>query len=191
MTYDSMIRLDFQCLLSFQSGTKTVFHFQWRRNIKTTAYWNRGYRKKKISRLSFKIKIKRSSVHVNIYFKVYYFLTYSSSSWNHLMPHTPLESQNHEGWKRLLRSSSSTVHLPPILLTDHIPQCHISMVLEHLQGWWHHHRPGQPVPLHHHSYWEETFLNIQPEPSLALLEDIPSWPITINVPLKKQNYVIF
>jgi len=31
----------------------------------------------------------------------------------------------------------------PIIPTDHIPQCHISMVLEHLHGQWLHHPPGQ------------------------------------------------
>ena len=31
--------------------------------------------------------------------------------------------------------------------TNHIPQCHIYTVLEHLQGWWFRHLPGQPVPI--------------------------------------------
>ena len=34
-----------------------------------------------------------------------------------------------------------SVH-PPMLI-NHVPRCHISMVLEHLQGWWLHHLPGQ------------------------------------------------
>jgi len=29
--------------------------------------------------------------------------------------------------------------------TKHVPECHISVVLEHFQGWWLHHFPGQPV----------------------------------------------
>ena len=30
---------------------------------------------------------------------------------------------------------------------DHVPQCNICMFLEHLQGWWFYHPPGQPVPV--------------------------------------------
>ena len=58
--------------------------------------------------------------------------------------------------------------------TAHVPQCHIHTALEHLQGWWLHHLPGQPVPLPHHSYWEETFPNIQPEHHLAQRKPITS-----------------
>ena len=55
-------------------------------------------------------------------------------------------------------------HQPiPIMPTDHVPQCHIHTVLEHLHGRWLHHLPGQPVPLQHRSFWEEIFLYIQPE----------------------------
>jgi len=37
---------------------------------------------------------------------------------------------------------------------------------------WIHHLPEQPVPLHCHSYWEDSFPNVQPEPPLAQLEAI-------------------
>jgi len=37
-------------------------------------------------------------------------------------------------WKRPLRSSGPTIYLSPILPTDHVPQCDISIVLEHLSG---------------------------------------------------------
>jgi len=80
-----------------------------------------------------------------------------------------MESQNHQDWKRPLWSSRPTVHLPPLLSTARVPQCRISMVLEHLQGWWLHHLPEQPVPVPNHSIGEEVFpstqldLNIQPE----------------------------
>ena len=53
--------------------------------------------------------------------------------------------------------------------TDHIPQCHISVVLEDLQGWLLHHLPGQPVPLHH-CFGEVLFPNIRPEPLLVQLK---------------------
>ena len=36
--------------------------------------------------------------------------------------------------------------------------------------------PWAAVPLHHHSFWEEIFPNIQPEPPRAQLEVIPSCP---------------
>ena len=52
--------------------------------------------------------------------------------------------------------------------TNHVPQCHISTVMGHLQEWWLHHLPGQPVPVPHHSFWEEIFPNIQPEAPLPL-----------------------
>ena len=44
--------------------------------------------------------------------------------------------------------------------SGHVSQCNISTLLEHLQEWWLHHFPGQPVPLPHHSFWEEFFPNI-------------------------------
>ena len=40
-------------------------------------------------------------------------------TWGNLVPDT--ESQNHNGWKRLLRSSSPTIHLPLILPTKCSP----------------------------------------------------------------------
>ena len=42
--------------------------------------------------------------------------------------------------------------------TNHVSQCHISAFLEHLQGWWLDHHPGQPVPLHHHFFENKFFL---------------------------------
>lgn len=42
--------------------------------------------------------------------------------------------------------------------TDCVPPCHISTVGAHLQGWWHHHFPGQPIPVPHCS--EKKFLLI-------------------------------
>ena len=37
----------------------------------------------------------------------------------------------------------------PMAGLDRVLQCHIYTVLKHLQGWWLHHLPGQPVPLQH------------------------------------------
>ena len=51
------------------------------------------------------------------------------------------------------------------------------MFLEHLQGWWLHHLPGQPIPVPDLSLREELFPNIQPESPLVQLEAIPSSPI--------------
>ena len=54
---------------------------------------------------------------------------------------------------------------PPYTLTS---QCHISPFLEHLQGRWLHHLPGQPVPTHYHSSWEnlrkENLRKFSPQP---------------------------
>jgi len=59
--------------------------------------------------------------------------------------------------------------------TDHVSQCHISLVLEHLLGQWLHHLPGQPVPLYYQSFWEEVFLNIQSEPTLRFITGTSLW----------------
>lgn len=50
------------------------------------------------------------------------------------------ESQNHKGWKCGLDPS------PPRPLNN-VPQCHIYMTIENLQGQWFHHFPGQPIPM--------------------------------------------
>ena len=47
--------------------------------------------------------------------------------------------------------------------TDHVPQCHISTVLEHLQGRWFHHLPGQPLTVPDRTFGEEITPNIQPD----------------------------
>jgi len=52
------------------------------------------------------------------------------------------------------------------------------MFLKHLQGQWLHHLPGQPIPVHHHSFREEILPNIPPEPPLLHLEAITSSCIT-------------
>jgi len=62
--------------------------------------------------------------------------------------------------------------------TNHVSQCHIHTVFEHLQGQWLHHLPGQPIPIHHHSFSEEIFLHIQSELPVVQLEAIHSHPIT-------------
>ena len=51
------------------------------------------------------------------------------------------------------------------------------MFLEHLQGWWLHHLPGQPVPMPDYSLSKEIFPNIQSKPPLMQLEAIASHPI--------------
>ena len=51
------------------------------------------------------------------------------------------------GWKRPLRSSSPTINRTPPCLLNHVPKCHIYTFFEHLQGWWHNHFPGQPIPM--------------------------------------------
>jgi len=44
------------------------------------------------------------------------------------------ESWNHQGWKRPPRSSSPTIHLPPIFSTKPCPLVRHLKILEHLQG---------------------------------------------------------
>ena len=64
--------------------------------------------------------------------------------------------------ERPLRSLSPTIN-PYLTTLDHVPQCHIYPFHVPLQGWWLHHFPGQPVPILHHSFWEEIFPDIQLE----------------------------
>ena len=52
------------------------------------------------------------------------------------------DSENREGWKRPRRSPSPTPTHPTVP-TAHVPQCHISKVLQHLQGQRLPHLPGQ------------------------------------------------
>ena len=65
------------------------------------------------------------------------------------------------GWKRPLRSSRPTIHPTPPCLLNHVPKCHIYTFFGHLQGWWLHHFPGQPVPVPDHSFSKDIFPNIQ------------------------------
>ena len=53
--------------------------------------------------------------------------------------------------------------------------------LEHLQGQWPHHLLGQSVPVPHHSFKEEMFHNIQPEPPPAQLKAVTSTPVTSSM----------
>ena len=55
------------------------------------------------------------------------------------------------------------------------------MLFEHHQGRWLHHLSGQPIPVPDHPFREVAFPNIQPEPSLAQFEAIPSSPITSHM----------
>jgi len=51
------------------------------------------------------------------------------------------------------------------------------MFLQHLQGWWHSHLTGQPIPVPGHSFREKKFSNIKPETPLAKYEVITPCPI--------------
>lgn len=68
--------------------------------------------------------------------------------------HRTIDSQKHSGWKSPLKL--------PCLKPTHphrVHQCHISTVLQCLQGWWPQHFHGQPVPVHYHSFGREIFPN--------------------------------
>jgi len=64
--------------------------------------------------------------------------------------HRSTESLQLEKTTKITQSN----HQPtPTMPTNHIPRCHIHTALEHLQGRWLYHLPGQPVPLPHCSCW--------------------------------------
>ena len=82
------------------------------------------------------------------------------------------QKQNHQGWKRPLRSSSPTTHHQYFPLNQ-VSQYNIKMFLKHLQGWGLHH---WLVPVPDHSL-REVFPKVQPEFPLVKLEDISSSPL--------------
>ena len=84
--------------------------------------------------------------------------------------HTHIESQNREGWKRPLRSSSPTINPTPPCVLNQVLKCHIYTFFGHLQGWGLHHCPGQPGPMPDHSFSMEIFPNVQSNPPLMQLE---------------------
>jgi len=70
--------------------------------------------------------------------------------------------------ERPLRPSSPTpTH--PTMPTDYVPQCHISTVLEHLQGRWLHHLPGQLCHCSTAPSEKEFFPDLLSEPPLTQL----------------------
>jgi len=89
-------------------------------------------------------------------------LWYTSSQAKHRI----IESLRLEKTSKTIQSNSQPI---PTMPTNHVPQFHFCPFLEHLQGWWLHHLPGQPVPMPHHSCREEMFPNIQPEILLSIL----------------------
>ena len=92
-----------------------------------------------------------------------------------------LESQNHQGWKRTLRSSSPTVHLSPIFPTMPCPSAvqHLNIFLYIFKYSDSTTSLGSTfqVPAPDQSLGEEVFLNVQPESPLMQLEAILSCPI--------------
>ena len=64
------------------------------------------------------------------------------------------------------------------------------MFPEHLQGRWLNYLPKQPIPAPDHSFREEIFPNIQPEPPLAQLEAIPSHPVSSYTGKEADLYLI-
>ena len=76
---------------------------------------------------------------------------------DHTANHRIKESLRLEKTSKIIRSNHQPT--PPCLL-NHIPKCHIYTFFEHLQGWWLHHCPGQPVPMPDHSLSKEIFPNI-------------------------------
>jgi len=77
-----------------------------------------------------------------------------------------IESPRLEKTSKIIQSN----HAPTtnISLLNHVPQCHISTALNHLQEWWPHHLPGQPMSKADCSFGEEIVPNTQPEATLCL-----------------------
>ena len=58
-----------------------------------------------------------------------------------------------------LEKTSEVIKPNPSCRAHCVHQCHISTVLQCLQGWWPQHFHGQPVPVHYHSFGREIFPN--------------------------------
>jgi len=67
--------------------------------------------------------------------------------------------------EKTIKIIQSNHHSIPTMPTSHVPQCHISTYLE--CGLWLYNLPGQPVPVPHHSSWEEILLHVQYRMALA------------------------
>ena len=93
-----------------------------------------------------------------------------------------VESWNHLGWKRPLRSLSPTINLtlpcPPL---NHVPKRHVYMSFIYFQGQCLDYFHGQPVPVLDNPFGEEIFPNSQSEPPLMQLEAISSLPIVSDL----------
>lgn len=74
----------------------------------------------------------------------------------HIHLHRIMESRRSE---KTLKSS----HEPelPSPITNCVLQCYIHTSLKHLQGWGHHHFPGQPVPMPDQPLHEKILPNVQ------------------------------
>ena len=57
-------------------------------------------------------------------------------------------------WDHPVQPTTYCQHCP----LNHIPQCHTYTFPEHVQAWWLHHLPGQPVPVPDHSLEKQLFL---------------------------------
>jgi len=96
-----------------------------------------------------------------------------------------LESQNHEGWKRPLRSWSPTVNpTPPCLLND-VLKCHIYMFFEYLQGWWLQGKVKGHKFWRHFSLSEQLKWNLGPRLHISILKLFPDHVISINSAAQK------
>jgi len=97
----------------------------------------------------------------------------SNKSQNHKIIKVGRDLQDHLVLSSPLPSPYDQCH--PL---NHVPKHQVQPFLEHPQGQWLHHLPGQPVPMPDCSFWEEMSPNFQPEAPLVQLEAIPSCPIT-------------
>ena len=95
------------------------------------------------------------------------FVRWEGGFWGLAFWSSPQSSQNHRITESFrLEKTSGILQPTPTVPTDHVPQCHLLIALEHPQG--HHHdyifmsHFPHPVPLPDHSFREQYFLNIQP-----------------------------
>lgn len=64
-------------------------------------------------------------------------------------------SQNHLGRKRSLSSLNAIFQQLLPYQSQHSMKCHVQLFLQHLQGWLHHHLPGQSFPMLNSPFQEE------------------------------------
>lgn len=88
-----------------------------------------------------------------------------------------IQCQNHSGWKRPSRASSTTFDQTPSYPLKYILRAYSNSLFKHFLGWQLHHFHWTACSSDCQSLDKENFAHIQPKPSLVQHEAISSCPV--------------